>query len=50
MRLATIEDMPVLLEIYKELGFHDAGRQSKQWPEGHPSKDELLEEMQQDRF
>ena len=51
VRLATIEDMPVLLEIYQRArAFMMQAGNPNQWPEGHPSKDELLEEMRQDRF
>lgn len=51
VRLATIEDMPVLLEIYQRArAFMIQAGNPNQWPEGHPSKDELLEEMRQDRF
>ena len=45
VRLATIEDMPVLLEIYQRARvFMMQAGNPNQWPEGHPSKDELLEE------
>ena len=51
VRLATIEDMPVLLEIYQRArAFMMQAGNPNQWPEGHPSKDDLLEEMRQDRF
>ena len=43
VRLATIEDMPVLLEIYQRArAFMMQAGNPNQWPEGHPSKDELF--------
>ena len=41
----------ILLEIYQRArAFMMQAGNPNQWPEGHPSKDELLEEMRQDRF
>ena len=51
VRLANIEDMPILMEIYQRArAFMRQTGNVHQWPPGYPSYNDILKEIENQRF